>query len=132
MCIANIALECENQIANGSQGIVVGFKMDLPLVKFNNIIEPICVGYYSWPSETNKKVAVAQIPLIYAWAITIHKAQGVTLDAAIMDIGSNIFEYGQTYVALSRVKTLAGLYLRSFDFTKIAANPRVKKFYGDD
>ena len=132
MCIANIALECENQIANGSQGVVVGFKMDLPLVKFNNIIEPICVGYYSWPSETNKKVAVAQIPLIYAWAITIHKAQGVTLDAAIMDIGSNIFEYGQTYVALSRVKTLAGLYLRSFDFTKIAANPRVKKFYGDD
>ena len=132
MCIANIALECENQIANGSQGIVVGFRNDLPIVKFNNIVEPICVDYYCWSSETNKKVAVGQIPLIYAWAITIHKSQGVTLDAAIMDIGSNIFEYGQTYVALSRVRSLDGLYLRSFDYTKISANPKVKRFYGDD
>lgn len=132
MCIANIALNCENQIANGSQGIVVGFRNGLPLIKFNNIKEPVCIDYYVWISETNKKVAVSQIPLIYAWAITIHKSQGVTLDAAIMDIGKNIFEYGQTYVALSRVKTLAGLYLSSFDYTKISANPKVKKFYGDD
>lgn len=132
MCIANIALNCENQIANGSQGIVVGFRNGLPLIKFNNIKEPVCIDYYVWISETNKKVAVSQIPLIYAWAITIHKSQGVTLDAAIMDIGKNIFEYGQTYVALSRVKTLAGLYLSSFDYTKISANPKVKQFYGDD
>ena len=132
MCIANVALDCENQIANGSQGIVIGFQNDLPLIKFNNIVEPICIDYYTWSSETNKKVAVAQIPLIYAWAITIHKAQGVTLDAAIMDIGRNIFEYGQTYVALSRVKTLDGLYLSNFDFTKISANPKVKRFYGDE
>jgi ATP-dependent DNA helicase PIF1 len=131
MCIANVALDCEIQIANGSQGIVVGFRNDLPLIKFNNISDPICVDYFVWNSETNKKVAVAQIPLIYAWAITIHKSQGVTLDAAIMDIGTNIFEYGQTYVALSRVKTLAGLYLSNFDYTKISANPKVKRFYGD-
>lgn len=131
MCIANIALDCENQIANGSQGIIVGFKDDLPIVKFNNIVEPICICYHSWNSETNKKIAVVQIPLIYAWAITIHKSQGVTLDAAIMDIGSNIFEYGQTYVALSRVRSLNGLYLRSFDYTRISANPKVKNFYGD-
>ena len=131
MCIANIALNCENQIANGSQGIVVGFINDLPLIKFNNIVEPICIDYHNWISETNKKIGVAQIPLIYAWAITIHKSQGVTLDAAIMDIGRTIFEHGQTYVALSRVKTLDGLYLRSFDYTKISANPKVKRFYGD-
>jgi len=132
MCIANLALNCENQIANGSQGIVTGFRNDLPVIQFNNIKEPICMEYYVWNSETNKKVAVAQIPLIYAWAITIHKSQGVTLDAAIMNIGANIFEYGQTYVALSRVKTLAGLYLSSFDYTKISANPKVKQFYGDN
>ncbi len=132
MCIANVDLNSENQIANGSQGIVVGFEMGLPLVKFNNIEKPMLVGSFIWNSESNKNISVSQIPLIYAWAITIHKAQGVTLDAAIMDIGKNIFEYGQTYVALSRVKTLEGLYLTSFDYTKIAANPKVKKFYGDD
>ena len=131
MCIANIDLNSENQIANGSQGIVIGFNMGLPLVKFNNIENPITIGYYVWNSETNKNVSVSQIPLIYAWGITIHKAQGVTLGEAIIDIGKNIFEYGQTYVALSRVKTLEGLYLTSFDFRKIVANPKVKKFYGD-
>tara|TARA_B100001093_G_scaffold518704_1_gene604545 strand:- start:755 stop:2104 length:1350 start_codon:yes stop_codon:yes gene_type:complete len=131
MCIANIALECDNPIVNGSQGIVVGFKNGLPLVKFNNIKEPLIVDYYTWISEKNKKIGVGQIPLIYAWAITIHKSQGVTLSDAIMDIGKKIFEYGQTYVALSRVKSLDGLYLTNFDYTKIIANPKVKKFYGD-
>ena len=132
MCIANISLDDDIQLANGSQGIVVGFSNNLPLVKFNNIIQPIVVNYYNWNSEVNKNVAVSQIPLIYAWAITIHKSQGLSLDAAIMDIGTNIFEYGQTYVALSRVRNLNGLYLSSFDYTKICANPKVKKFYNDD
>ena len=132
MCIANISLDSDIQIANGSQGIVVGFNNNLPLVKFNNIIEPILINYYNWNSEVNKNVAVSQIPLIYAWAITIHKSQGLSLDAAIMDIGTNIFEYGQTYVALSRVRNLKGLYLSSFDYTKICANPKVKKFYNDE
>ena len=131
MCIANIDLDSINQIANGSQGIIVGFENGLPLVKFNNINDPIIIGYHNWNSESNKNVCVSQIPLIYAWAITIHKAQGVTLDCAIMDIGKNIFEYGQSYVALSRVKSLTGLYLTNFDYTKIMANPKVKKFYGE-
>jgi ATP-dependent DNA helicase PIF1 len=129
MCIANVDLQSDNQIANGSQGIVTGFKNNLPLVKFNNIDYPILVGYYTWKSENNDKIAVAQIPLIYAWAITIHKAQGVTLDSALIDIGSNIFEYGQSYVALSRVKTLEGIYLCNLDYKKIMANPVVKEFY---
>ena len=131
MCIANVALDCENPIVNGSQGIVVGFKDGMPLVKFNYINEPVVVNYYTWISEKNKKLGIKQIPLIYAWAITIHKSQGVTLNDAIMDIGKNIFEYGQTYVALSRVKSLDGLYLRSFDHNKIMANPKVKQFYNN-
>jgi|TARA_B110000444_G_scaffold254381_1_gene286835 ATP-dependent DNA helicase PIF1 len=129
MCIANISLESEIQLANGSQGIVVGFVGGQPEVKFNNITEPIVVDTFVWYSEVNKNLAVSQIPLIYAWAITIHKSQGLTLDAAIMDIGKNIFEYGQTYVALSRVRSLSGLYLSSFDYRKICANPKVKAFY---
>lgn len=133
MCIANITLCGELIIANGSQGIVVGFdEKSMPCVKFNNIVNPITVTNFIWKSEHNKRVGVSQIPLIYSWAITIHKAQGLTLENAIIDIGSNIFAYGQTYVALSRVKSLSGLYLTHFDYTKIACNPLVKAFYGDN
>jgi len=133
MCIANINLSGELQIANGSQGVVVSFNQkNLPYVKFNNIEEPILIDYYIWKSEFNKRVGLMQLPLIYSWAITIHKSQGLTLENAIIDIGSNIFADGQTYVALSRVKSLNGLYLTSFDCYKIKCNPLVKKFYGDN
>ena len=132
MCIANINLSGELQIANGSQGVVVSFNQkNLPYIKFNNIEEPILIDYYIWKSEFNKRVGLMQLPLIYSWAITIHKSQGLTLENAIIDIGSNIFADGQTYVALSRVKSLDGLYLTSFDCYKIKCNPLVKKFYGD-
>ena len=132
MCIANINLNGELQIANGSQGIVVSFnEKNLPYVKFNNIEEPILLDYYIWKSEFNKRVGLMQLPLIYSWAITIHKSQGLTLDYAIIDIGSNIFADGQTYVALSRIRCLEGLYLTSFDCSKIKCNPLVKAFYGD-
>ena len=133
MCIANINLNGELQIANGSQGVVVSFNdKKLPYVKFNTIEEPILVDYYIWKSEFNKRVGLMQLPLIYSWAITIHKSQGLTLENAIIDIGSNIFADGQTYVALSRVRCLEGLYLTSFDYSKIKCNPLVKKFYGDN
>lgn len=132
MCIVNLNLYGELQIANGSQGIIVSFnESNLPYVQFNNCKDPILIDYYIWKSETNKSVGLSQIPLIYSWAITIHKAQGLTLENAIIDIGSNIFAYGQTYVALSRLKSLAGLYLTSFDYCKIKCNPLVKAFYGD-
>jgi hypothetical protein len=67
--------------------------------------------------------------LILAWALTIHKAQGSTLDIAEVDAGSGIFECGQTYVALSRVKSLEGLYLCSFDANRIKINRKVQEFY---
>ena len=132
MCVVNINVCGELHIANGSQGKIVGFNEDnLPYVKFNNCKDPILIDYYIWKSEVHKMVGVSQIPLIYSWAITIHKAQGLTLENAIIDIGSNIFAYGQTYVALSRLKSLEGLYLTSFDYSKIKCNPLVKEFYGD-
>ncbi len=128
MCIANLNIESYRPIINGSQGIVVDFIDGYPLVKFKeDVIEVI--GPHIWQSEKIPGVAIKQIPLIYGWAITIHKAQGLTLDKGYIDLGSQIFECGQTYVALSRVKSLDGLYLKSFDFTKIKINKKVKDFY---
>lgn len=61
--------------------------------------------------------------------ITIHKSQGASLDMAEIDVGSDIFECGQTYVALSRVRSLEGLFLKSFDLSKILINKKVQEFY---
>jgi ATP-dependent DNA helicase PIF1 len=72
---------------------------------------------------------LSQIPLIYAWAVTIHKAQGATLQCAQIDIGNDVFECGQSYVALSRVVDVDGLYLTSFDASKIKVNPKVVAYY---
>lgn len=128
MCIANIDMESQEPIVNGSQGIVIDFIGGLPLVKFNNGARRI-IGFHVWNSETQPLIGVKQIPLIYAWAITIHKAQGVSLDMAQIDAGSNIFEFGQTYVALSRIKSLEGLYLTAFDPQKIKVNKKVQEYY---
>jgi len=128
MCIANLDMESPEPIVNGSQGIVVDFVAGLPLVKFNNGAKRV-VGLHIWSSENHPTIGVKQLPLIYAWAITIHKAQGVSLDMAQIDAGSNIFECGQTYVALSRVKSLDGLYLTAFDPQKIKVNRKVQDFY---
>jgi len=139
MCVANLDLMSDvpvaNPIVNGSQGIVVDFvaygtsDVKMPMVQFNNGSKRM-IGPHVWQSENVKSIAITQIPLIYAWGITIHKAQGASLDIAEIDAGSNIFECGQTYVALSRVKSLNGLYLTAFNPSKIKVNKKVQDFYG--
>jgi ATP-dependent DNA helicase PIF1 len=74
--------------------------------------------------------SLKQIPLIPAYGLTIHKSQGLTLDSAVVDC-KNIFASGQMYVALSRVRTMAGLKIVNFDKNKLIANPEVKKYYDD-
>lgn len=128
MCVANIDMEGPFPIVNGSQGIVTSFVKDLPMVKFNDGQTRI-IGEHTWASENCPKIGVKQIPLIHAWAITIHKAQGATLDLVELDAGNSIFECGQTYVALSRVKSLTGLYLKAFDPYKIKIYRKVQNFY---
>jgi ATP-dependent DNA helicase PIF1 len=70
----------------------------------------------------------SQLPLILAWALSIHKAQGQTLERVKVDLGK-IFEKGQAYVALSRATTQEGLQVRNFDKSKVMAHPRVCSFY---
>lgn len=124
MCITN--LDQDLGIVNGSQGIVIGFDQ-FPIVKFKNckmIMKPNL-----WKNEKYESEGIYQIPLILSWAITIHKAQGITLDEAMINIGSSVFEYGQTYVALSRLRSQDGLYIKALDISKIKANPKVIEYY---
>ena len=128
MCIVNIELDNRQTLCNGSQGVITRLsEQGLPVVKFGSF--ETVMGYHVWPSENIPGIGVSQLPLILAWALTIHKSQGATLDIAEIDAGSGIFECGQTYVALSRVKSLEGLYLTSFDASKIKVSRKVQEFY---
>ena len=139
MCKTN--LDIQRGIVNGSQGKVIDFApgqmlktfdqnvaYTLPVVRYNNG-EVVTMQPNMWQSANEPTVAISQIPLVPCWAMTIHKSQGATLDIAEMDVGNEIFENGQAYVALSRVKTLEGLYLRHLNVGKIRADPTVKEFY---
>ena len=125
MCIVN--LDQDIGVVNGSQGLVIDFSDGFPIVQFKTckmIIKP-----HLWKNDKYENDGIYQIPLILSWAITIHKAQGISLDEAMINIGSSVFEYGQTYVALSRVRTKEGLYIKSLDISRIKANPKVIEFY---
>ena len=115
-------------ICNGSQGIVTDFTSDnYPIVQFKSttmVMKPNI-----WKSETIPGIGISQLPLIYAWAMTIHKSQGSTLTNALIDVGDSIFECGQIYVALSRVTSLEGLFLVEFNPQKIKINKKVFDFY---
>ena len=132
MCIVNLMnnQNSENeQICNGSQGIITSFNEDgFPVVKFLNGFSKVIVPY-EWKSEVNSNISICQIPLILAWAVTIHKSQGASISLAEVDVGNDIFACGQTYVALSRVTHLDGLYIMNFNYKKIKVSKKVKTFY---
>lgn len=129
MCVSNIDMDNPGQaVANGSQGIIENFRGEFPLVRFKSGLTRV-IRLQMFKSDALAGVAIYQIPLVYAWAVSIHKSQGATMDAARLDIGSNVFEAGQTYVALSRIKSLGGLYIDAFEPQKIKTNKKVKAYY---
>ena len=116
-------------LVNGSRGIIVNFRTDgVPIVQFLHG-ESVAIERHRWTSNDSSALHREQIPLRVAYAITIHKSQGSTLDCALVDIGSSTFEFGQAYVALSRVRSLESLYIHTLDATKIRAHPAVTKYY---
>lgn len=113
---------------NGTTGTVAGFDDDAegcPIAELRNgrrlIAEPA-----EWSIETNGQplARVIQVPLRLAWAITVHKSQGMSLDTAHVDL-TGAFEYGQGYVALSRVRALRGLTLAGFNERALAVHPEI-------
>lgn len=112
---------------NGTLGTVIGFTTEkkYPIVKTTDGMK-IETEPMEWTIAEGDEVfaKITQIPLRLAWAMTIHKSQGVSLDAAVMDL-SQTFEYGQGYVALSRVRTLAGVHLLGVNARAFQVHPIV-------
>jgi ATP-dependent DNA helicase PIF1 len=142
-------LNHEAGLVNGSRGVVVGFKKIEPndvidtkeakiFIKRDETLMPVVefksgerriMDYNTWEVQDSPGILRKQIPLKLAYAITIHKAQGATLDCALIDVGGRTFEYGQAYVALSRCKDIESLYVHDLEAEAFRANPKVKEFY---
>jgi ATP-dependent DNA helicase PIF1 len=123
-------LDFDLGLVNGSRGVITELctVTKLPIVEFVNGIKRT-ISWHEWAIDGYPFATRSQIPLRLSYAITIHKSQGSTLDCALIDIGSNTFEYGQAYVALSRVRSLEGLHIWSLNSAKVRCHPAVAAFY---
>lgn len=112
---------------NGTLGTVSGFSRTTgyPMIKIRGG-RTIEVSPLDWTVEENGVVRakITQVPLRLAWAITVHKSQGMSLDAAVMDL-SEVFEFGQGYVALSRVRRFSGLHLLGWNTRAFQVHPEI-------
>ena len=126
MCTKNNQKE---HFANGTLGTVIDFESfsKNPIIKTKNGRNIVIVPM-DWTVEDSGKIKakITQIPLRLAWAMTVHKSQGMSMDAAVMDL-SSVFEYGQGYVALSRVRRLDGLYLLGCNEHALKVHPQILK-----
>jgi len=126
-------------LVNGSRGAVTGFRTyeyevlpgsrQLPIVKWLNGFETIVEPDRATREVPSGILERRQLPLKLSWAITIHKAQGMSIDFLEVDL-ANVFERGQAYVALSRARTLEGLRVISFDARRFWTDQKVVDFYG--
>lgn len=114
---------------NGSRGQISGFQDGWPLVRLLSGQRVIKVEPHTWTlvEDDRKKAEISQLPLRLAWAITIHKSQGMSLDAAEIDLGKT-FTPGMGYVALSRVRTLGGIYLTGINQMALQLHPAIYDF----
>ncbi len=115
----------EGRFVNGTLGVISDFDREdgNPVVLTKNG-STVVARRAEWKVAEDDafKAGIEQVPLRLAWAITVHKSQGTSLDAAVMDL-SNAFEDGQGYVALSRVRTLGGLYLLGWNQRALRVDP---------
>lgn len=113
--------------ANGTLGVVESFNTEsgLPEVRLRNG-HKVTVELSDWTVEEDGEIKglLSQLPLRLAWAITVHKSQGISLDEAVIDL-SRVFEFGQGYVAISRIKRLSGMYILGWNEKAFQVDPEV-------
>lgn len=118
-------------IFNGTRGRVVEVAEGFVSVKFETLSKPFQVRMMDdrTRSEIERETCEKMfMPLSLCWAVTVHKSQGMTLESAVVDL-SGAFACGQAYTAISRVRSLDGLKIVSFDEKCIRVNPDAKKFF---
>jgi len=122
-------MDFDKGLINGACGTVENFNENSINITFDNGVNAN-IPLHEFEYYYNDAVLAVRIqyPLKLAYGITIHKSQGMTLDKLVVDC-KRIFERGQVYVAMSRVKTLEGLYLKSFDSEKVLCDEKVARFY---
>jgi ATP-dependent DNA helicase PIF1 len=114
-------------LVNGSVGTVEDLMEDSVKVKFDNGVTET-INRVEWELEIdNTKVSCTQIPLMLAYSITIHKSQSLSLDKAVLDL-ADCFCNHMVYVALSRIRSLEGVYLKSFNHKKITVNKKLLEY----
>lgn len=116
-------------LVNGARGVVVRFERAAPVVRFACGVERRLEPQPFIVVVDGRTVACrSQVPLALGWAISVHRAQGLSLDRLEVSL-SKAFEYGQAYVALSRCRSLEGLCVRDFDPSAVRAHPDVLDFH---
>nr|XP_034178107.1 ATP-dependent DNA helicase PIF1 [Osmia lignaria] len=116
-------------LVNGARGVVTEFVDNMPVVKFKSGIQ-YHTKIEKWNLKTNSGSVIfrKQVPLKLAWAFSIHKSQGLTLDCVEMCL-ARVFNAGQSYVALSRAQSLQSLRVLDFESQQVWAHPDVLVFY---
>jgi ATP-dependent DNA helicase PIF1 len=136
MLTANV--DVANGLANGALGRVIGFERrngegPLPLIRFDRSGRVRVVGRYRREFELNRSFTgfYEELPLIFAFSLTIHRAQGITIEGNLVTAlgGSDIFTNQQAYVALSRVRRLSALHLIRISSSAVRVASKVKAFY---
>ena len=125
MVTRNISIN--DQLINGTRGIVITLKDNSVIIKTQKGLYEI--NYYIDYINNNNKKFIKFIPLKLAYAISIHKSQGSTIDKLKIDIGNNIFANGQAYTALSRAKSLKDIQIININYNSFKTDLNIIKWY---
>ena len=122
-------IDISKGLVNGTRGVIRSLNDDYVIIQdiYNNMHT---INYFK--DILNKKNSfIHHMPIKTSYALSIHKSQGMTIDAVELDLGENIFAHGQTYTALSRAKKLESIKIINVDKDSFKMNPYVKKFYSN-